>query len=546
MMQVRKLHRIVATGIKVGRTASATTALTRSICPQVVRAFSTANATIAATSAAHATANAAAKAVSPTIETPPHRDAKGFLSKVYSSPEDALHGFVDGMKVLVGGFGMAGIPENLCRAVANMPVKDLIVISNECGTPDAGVGLWIDKIKRISLSYVGANRVMEKKFLDGEVELELTPQGTLAERIRAGGAGIPAFYTPAGFGTWVHTGGIPIRIQKKLSEGTGKNGGSEVSQPKESREFNGKGYVLEEAITGDFAFIKAYKGDTEGNLIFHAAARNFNPDMAKAAKVVVVEVEELVAAGELDPDEIHLPGIYVDRIFKGSFYEKPIEKLCLRDVKNERGDNKKNTDDNPSKIRIAKRAAYELRDGMYVNLGIGIPTQVPNFVHAGMRVTLHSENGVLGVGPYPLDGQQDPELINAGKQTISYNPGASIVPSSESFALIRGRHIELTMLGGLQVSQFGDLANWIIPGKMVKGMGGAMDLVSSGNKVVVVMIHNSADNGMKVVAECSLPLTGRNVVNKIITELAVFEVNKLTGLTLVEIAPDITLEEVCI
>lgn len=262
---------------------------------------------------------------------------------------------------------MAGVPENLVKAVKENGAKDLVVISNECGTPDHGIGIWENQIKRISLSYVGANRVMEKRFLDGDVELELTPQGTLAERIRAGGAGIPAFYTPAGFGTWVHTGGIPIRIGKKLSEGGKSQSNTIVSQPKESREFNGKGYVLEEAIRGDFALIKAKKGDTEGNLIFHSAARNFNPDMAKAADICIAEVEELVPAGELDPDEIHLSGIYVDRIVKGEPYEVPIEKLTLRDINNERGS--KSKDENPSKIRIAKRAAYELHDGMYVNLG---------------------------------------------------------------------------------------------------------------------------------------------------------------------------------
>jgi 3-oxoacid CoA-transferase len=217
-------------------------------------------------------------------------------------------------------------------------------------------------------------------------------------------------------------------------------------------------------------------------VVFHAAARNFNPDCAKAAKVCIAEVEELVEAGGLNPDEIHLPGIYVDRVIKGENYEKRIEKLVFRDTDNTQNI-KKSEDTDPYRIRIARRIGKDLKDGMYVNLGIGIPTLVSNYVPDGKNVIFHSENGILGAGPFPLRGKQDPELINAGKQTITYIPGSAVVHSSESFAMIRGKHIEMTVLGGLEVSQYGDLANWIVPGKMVKGMGGAMDLVASGNKV---------------------------------------------------------------
>src|SRR5271155_3287538 len=229
------------------------------------------------------------------------------MDKRISSPDAALANLRDGMTILMGGFGLCGIPENLIDAVRRKGTKDLTIVSNNAGVDDFGIGLLLQnrQVKKMISTYVGENKLFEQLVLSGELQVELNPQGTLAERLRAGGAGIPAFYTPTGYGTVVAEG-------------------------KETREFDGRMFVLERALRGDFAFVKAWKGDRWGNLVFHKTARNFNPMMAPAAEYVVAEVEEFVELGQLPPDQIHTPGIFIDAILQGSNYEKRIERRTTR------------------------------------------------------------------------------------------------------------------------------------------------------------------------------------------------------------------------
>jgi 3-oxoacid CoA-transferase len=305
-----------------------------------------------------------------------------------------------------------------------------------------------------------------------------------------------------------------------------------------------------EALHADVSLVKAYKADTRGNLIFRGTSRNSNPDVAMSGRVCIAEVEHIVKAGELKPDEIHLPGIYVDHIIHASHNEKRIERLKISHD-SDNGDGRDNLANiGRGRARMIKRAAKEFKNGMYVNLGIGIPTLASNYIPPGVHIELQAENGLLGLGPYPnIDKRQNPDadFINAGKETVTAVPGASAFSSSDSFSMIRGGHVNLTILGGLQVSSRGDLANWIIPGKLVKGMGGAMDLVSApGAKVVVTMDHVAKNGSPKIMEECSLPLTGRSVVDRIITDMCVFDCDNSHegGLTLVEIAAGLTVEDI--
>ncbi|KAK2035322.1 coenzyme A transferase [Colletotrichum zoysiae] len=467
-------------------------------------------------------------------------------SKLYASADEAVADIKSGSTILSSGFGLCGVADTIIGALNRRGPENLhslTAVSNNAGQEGKG-GLAIltkaGQVNRLIISFLGNNKALEKQYLTGQIGVELCPQGTLAERIRAGGAGIPAFFTPTGAHSLVQTGDIPVRLDPSGAV-------KERGRKRESREFNGKTYLMETALTGDVAILRAWKVDTAGNCVFRYTTKAFGPIMAKAATVTIVEAENIVEAGAIDPNDVDLPGIFVDRIVP-STAGKNIEILKTRP---EGGDGAgPSTPQNSAqerRDRIARRAAKELQEGFYVNLGVGIPTLAPSFLPAGRQVWIQSENGILGMGPYPTKDEVDADIVNAGKETVTLVPGASTFDSAESFGMIRGGHVDVSILGALQVSAAGDLANYMIPGKVFKGMGGAMDLVSNPDetKIVVATEHVAKDGSSKVVQDCSLPLTGARVVSTIITDLCVFEVDRKNGgLTLTEVAPGVDVEEV--
>ena len=366
-------------------------------------------------------------------------------------------------------------------------------------------------------SYVGENKEFARQYLHGELEVELTPQGTLAERLRAGGSGIPAFFTATGVGTQVAEGGLPWRYDAEgnVVVASPAKEVRRVRHPRRRAEF-----VLEQAIVADFGLVRAWKGDRHGNLVFHQSARNFNPLAAMGGRVTIAEVEQLVEPGEIDPDDVHLPG-----------------RLRAAGRRAHPGAGRRQADreaDRPSapaeqevlsmawtREQMAARAASELSDGSYVNLGIGLPTLVPNYVADGRRAgaAVRERHPRCRRLPRRGRGGPGPDQRRQGDGDRCARARRSSTPRL-SFGMIRGGKIDAAILGAMQVSAAGDIANWMIPGKMVKGMGGAMDLVHGAKRVIVLMEHVAKDGSYKIVDECSLPFTGKGVVQRIITDLA--------------------------
>lgn len=443
------------------------------------------------------------------------------LSKFYPSVDDAVADIKSGSILLSAGFGLCGTAETIIAAMARRGPENLhslTAVSNNAGTAIGG-GLsplvQSGQISKAICSFLGNNKDLEKKYLSGEIAIELTPQGTLAEKLRCGGAGIPAFFTPTGVATYIQSGEIPVKLK----------GGEvvEPGKPRETRIFDGRVYNMEISIKGDVAILRAWKVDESGNCKFRYTTKSFAPLMAKAAKTAIVEAEHIVPLGELGPDDIDLPGIFIDRIVQAT-EDKIIE---IKKLKDPNADPNAEAKDNPAlekRNRIAKRAAKELKPGMYVNLGVGMPTLAADFLPPNSQVWVQSENGIMGMGPYPTEEELDADIINAGKETVTLVTGASTFDSSDSFGMIRGGHIDVSMLGALQVGANGDLANYMIPGKVFKGMGGAMDLVSNPDetKIVVLTDHVDKNGRPKILKNCSLPLTGARCVSTIITDLVSF------------------------
>jgi len=419
----------------------------------------------------------------------------------------------DGDTIFGGGFGMTGNPVHLFHALAKTKTKNLTYIGNNVGEPNLGGGklLLNGQIKKMIGSFFTSNPDAVKAAQTGVVECELLPQGTLAEAIRAGGAGIAGFYTPTSAGTLIST-------------------------KKETKIFDGKEYVLERALRANVAFIRAWKADAAGNLTYRMTEQNFNKAMATAADIVIAEVEHIVEEGEIEPENIHTPCSFVDYIVHAH-----ITPEYLGTSASVKSSSKKVND---SRMNMAKRARQELKRGDVVNLGIGIPTLVADLISPDEQIILHTENGMLGVGPVPKDdaGAMD-YPVNAGKVPVTALPGSSYFDSADSFAMIRGGHIDVAIMGGLQVDEKANLANWAVPGKALLGVGGAMDLATGAKKLIITMTQTNSDGSSKLVPECTLPLTARNAVDMIITDLAVF-VFKEQELSLIEVMPGTNLEEI--
>jgi 3-oxoacid CoA-transferase len=450
------------------------------------------------------------------------------MDKVATSAREAVAGIRDGATILIGGFGVVqGWPTSLLEALRDHGARDLTLIANTPGvgptSPQilAEAGL-VGKLIASYAVYPKQRTPMEAGIRSGRIALELVPQGTLVERLRAGGAGLAAFYTPTGVDT-------------------------DLRRDAEVRAFEGRRYVLETALRGDVALVRAARADRHGNLVYRRGARNFNPVMATAARRTIAEVDEVVEAGEIDPEAVVTPGVCVDRVVR---CERPLDVATLRELSRRWGRQwdleVRERADGPRGIPpdlMVRRVARLLEPGEYVNLGLGLPTLTSSALDPALGVVLHSENGMLGFGPLAEPGAEDIDCYNASGQLVRQYPGASYFDSASAFAMARSGRVTTVVLGGFQVSQSGDLANWNVPSTGVGGVGGAMDLAAGSARVVVVMFHLTRDGAPKLVERCSYPLTAARCVRTVVTDLAVIDVEP-DGFLLREVAPGVGVDEV--
>lgn len=447
------------------------------------------------------------------------------MRKPRFSAADAVADISDGGSILVGGFGvLQGWPHELLFALRDRGVRNLTVICNSPGFGPYSPQILAEnrQISKLIASFGGYSyrtTPLSEQIGRGEVEFEMVPQRTLVERIRAGGAGIPAFFTPTGVGTV-------------------------VENDKEKRIFNGREYLMETALRADFAFVRAHKADTHGNLIYRRTARNFNPSFATAANVTIAEVDEIVDPGVLDPEAVATPGIFVHRLVhratpltRGKVFE--LMRTMGRNVKV--AENAGEGDVGLSPELMALRAARLLDPGQYVNLGIGLPTLVSDFISD--QITLHAENGILGYGPLARSGEEDLDLYNASSQLVTLLSGSSFFPSADAFVMARGGHLDTVILGGFQVAENGDLANWKTPTMSAGAVGGAMDLAAGARNLIVLMFHTTKNGEPKLLRFCTYPLTAPCCVSWVITNLALIQIDHDRFL-LRELAPGVSIDQV--
>lgn len=418
------------------------------------------------------------------------------MNKVLASPAEAIADLADGARIAVSGFGRsAGSPVGLLAALCEAGSRDLCLVGNTI-PPGAAPLFEQRRVGRLIMSFTaraGARSPVEDQIERGDIEFELVPQGTLVERLRAAGAGLAAIYTPTG-------------VDTRIAEG------------KELRDFGGRRYLMETAIHVDYAFIAGHRADRLGNVEFRGANQHFGPSFAKAARVAVVEVDEVVEPGEIPPERIDLPGIFVDRVVR-----KTVANTLPKYGGNRRpADVARVYHGKPAWTRsqMAERAAALLPEPGYVNLGLGIPTYISTYLR-GRDVVLHGENGILGYGEILPDEELAPDVFNASGQPVWPAPGISFFDSVTAFEMVRGGRVHVVALGAYQVDQEGSMANWSTPDMVGGGIGGAMDLVAGGATVMVLMEHRDSRDRPKLVRRCTYPLTGKACVGIVVTDLAV-------------------------
>jgi 3-oxoacid CoA-transferase len=446
------------------------------------------------------------------------------MDKVFASPEHATADIPDGATIAIAGFGVAHrFANSLILAVRDKGVKQLTLVCNSLGDPGATRGQILaenKQLKKLIAAFSvrpGTPTASEAQITAGELEVELVPQGILVERCRAGGAGIPAFYSPTSVGT-------------------------DLVKGREIREFNGKPHVLEAAIHVDYALLRGYRADRLGNAQFRGGSQNFNPAFAKAARCAIVEVDEIVEPGEIPPELVDLPGIFVSRVVKTT---QVTDGKAWRRPERRPSDKPRLYNDKPALTRagIAKRAAAIVKEGTYVNLGVGIPTMVSNYLQ-GRDVILHAENGVLGYGRMVSEEHEiDPDIYNAAGQFVALTPGASFFDSVTSFEMARGGWIDTVILGAYEVDESGSVANWSTADAKRGGIGGAMDLLSGEGQLIIVMEHTDSKGRPKLRKQCTYPLTGQGCVSYVVTDLALLRWDGKRFI-LDEVAPGFTPQEV--